>query len=61
MFPKISRSLLVLALAQAPSIAAADTIRVIVEDGQKRAEFRLNGELDCVLEDQQIKCAPVSR
>ena len=60
MFIRIHPALLALTLAQAPAVLAEDMIRVSVEDGKKRAEFRLNGNLDCVLENQRITCVPVS-
>jgi hypothetical protein len=61
MFRKINTGLLLLALAELPAGLAKEPIRVSVDDGQKRAEFRLNGELECVLQDQRITCVPISR
>ncbi len=61
MFRKINTGLLLLALVEVPAGRAEEPIRVSVEEGQKRAEFRLNGKLECVLQDQRITCIPISR
>jgi hypothetical protein len=61
MFVRIHAGLLALTLAQAPAVLAEDMIRVSVEEGKKRTEFRLNGNLECVLENQRITCVPVSQ
>jgi hypothetical protein len=55
-------ALLALALALVPATAAAgdDAIRFTTGDGQQRAEFKLNGKLECVLENDRITCAAPS-
>jgi hypothetical protein len=53
-------ALLALALAQAPVAGADNTIRFSIDEGKKRAEFTLNGKLECVLENGQISCTAPS-
>jgi hypothetical protein len=48
-------------LLQAPAVQADDTIRVSTTNGKQRAEFTLNGELACVLENERVVCAPPSK
>ena len=61
MFSRITTGLLLLALTEVPAGLAEEPIRVSVEEGQKRAEFRLNGKLECVLQNQRITCVAISR
>jgi hypothetical protein len=48
--------LLALALLQAP-LALADRAIRFSSEGTKRAEFKLNSDTDCVLENDRISCA----
>jgi len=61
MLVKLYIALLTLTLTLPYTSFAEDLIRVSVEDGKKRAEFQLNGDLACVLENQKIVCTPASR
>lgn len=60
MLVTIRTALLALTFAQAPAVFSAEMISVSVEAGKQRAEFKLNGNLECVLENQRITCARVS-
>jgi hypothetical protein len=60
MLSRTPPALLALALAQAPAASADDTIRFSVDEGKQRAEFTLNGNLECVLENGRISCAAPS-
>jgi hypothetical protein len=53
--------LLTLTLLQAPLATADDTIRFSSVDGTRRAEFNLNGNMECVLENDRITCVPTSK
>lgn len=58
---KLLKSLLIAALLSAGSVHAADNSIVIAqEDGAQTAAFKLNGSV-CVLKNDQIRCAPVSK
>jgi len=58
---KLIKSLLIAALFSCVSGHAADqTIVIAQEDGQQAATFKLNGSA-CVLKNDQIRCAPVSK
>jgi hypothetical protein len=56
---KTMTKLLIVALMAGSALASATEtpIRVTMEDGATVAQFRL-GELDCVLENGQIRCTP---
>jgi hypothetical protein len=53
--------LLALALLHAPLAAADEPIRFSTNDGKKRAEFQLNGNMECILENDRISCVPASK
>ena len=36
-------------------------IHFTVNDGTKRAEFKLNGNMECILENDRISCVPASK
>jgi hypothetical protein len=61
MFVRIHTGLLVFMLLHAPLALADDTIRFSIEDGKKRAEFKLNGNMECILENDRISCVPTSK
>jgi hypothetical protein len=61
MTTRILKSLLIAALVTASAAHAADdTIRIAMEDGKPRAEFKM-GDSRCVLADDQIRCTPVKQ
>ena len=58
---KTLKSLLIAALLSTTAAHAADNrILVAQEDGKQVAAFKLNGSV-CVLKNDQIRCAPVSK
>jgi len=59
---KLLKSLLIAALLSCSAVHAADqnTIIIAQEDGTQSANFKLNGSV-CVLKNDQIRCAPVSK
>ena len=57
MFSRALAGLLALALLQAPLALADRAIRFSTSEGTKRAEFKLNSDTDCVLENDRISCA----
>ncbi len=57
---RILAGLLALALVQAPAAVADNTIRFTMDAGKKRAEFRLNGNIECILENDRITCDPTT-
>jgi len=46
---------------QAPAAGADEQIHFSTSDGKKRAEFKLNGNMECILENDRISCVPTSR
>ena len=61
MFASILAGVLTFALPQAPAVAADEPIHISVSDGKKRAEFKLNGNMECILENDRISCVPTSK
>ena len=58
---KLIKSLVIAALFACVSAHAADqTIVIAQQDGRQAAAFKLNGSA-CVLKNDQIRCAPVSK
>jgi hypothetical protein len=53
--------LLTFGLLQASLAMADDTIRFTAAGGEKRAEFNLNGNMECVLANDRITCVPTSK
>ena len=47
---------------QAPAADANEQIHFSTsDDGKKRAEFKLNGNMECILENDRISCVPTSK
>jgi hypothetical protein len=62
MSSSISAGVLTFALLQAPFAAADQSIHFSTnDDGKKRAEFKLNGNMECILENDRISCVPASK
>jgi hypothetical protein len=61
MLLRILAGLIALALLHAPAAAADEAIRFSTKDGKKRAEFKLNGDMECILENDRISCVPASK
>ena len=61
MSSKALTGLLALALLQASLALADQAIRFTTGEGTKRAEFQLNSDTDCVLENDRISCARARR
>ncbi len=61
MFASILAGLLTITLLQAPPAAAEEPIHFSTNDGKKRAEFKLNGNMECILENDRISCVPASK
>jgi hypothetical protein len=61
MFFRIFAGLLVLTLLYASGAAADEPIRFSTNDGKKRAEFKLNDDMECILENDRISCVPASK
>lgn len=58
---RIFAVLLALALPHALVAAADEAIRFSTNDGNKRVEFNLNGNMECILENDRISCVPASK
>jgi hypothetical protein len=58
---RILAGLLALPLLHVPFAAADEAIRFSTSDGIKRAEFKLNGNVQCILENGRISCVPPSK
>lgn len=54
-------ALLALTVLHAPWAAADEAIQFSTNDGKKRAEFQLNGNMECILENDRIGCVPPSK
>jgi hypothetical protein len=61
MLLRILAGLLTLTLLHAPLAAADEAIRFSTDDGNKRAELKLNGNMECILENDRISCVPASK
>ena len=53
--------LLAVALLHAPLAPADEAIRFSTHDGTKQAEFKLNGNMECILENDRGSCVPASK
>ena len=68
MFASILAGALTVTLLQAPAAAtdepihfSTNPIHFTTNDGTKRAEFKLNGNMECILENDRGSCVPASR
>jgi hypothetical protein len=60
-FATILAGVLTVAIPQAPAAATEEPIHFSTADGTKRAEFKLNGNMECILENDRISCVPASK
>lgn len=64
MFATILAAVLALTFTvlQVPAAGANEPIHFSTsDDGKKRAEFKLNGNMECILENDRISCVPTSK
>ena len=54
-------ALLALTLLHAPMASADEAIRFSTIAGKKHAELELNGNMECILENDRGSCVPASR
>lgn len=61
MVSSIIFGLLTVTLLHAPIGAADEAIHFSTNDGRKHTELKLNGNMECILENERIGCVPTSR
>ena len=57
----IFTGLLALTLLHAPMASADEAIRFSTTAGKQHAELELNGNMECILENDRGSCVPASR
>jgi hypothetical protein len=55
---KFLTGLLIAAALSCTAVFAQDSLRVTMENGQKRVGFALHGNTSCVMVDDKVFCAP---